>query len=440
MTWLQRYRIRHYIENSLVVLPVLGLIVALFLTEWVHSIEKQMGWESTLSVEAVRIVVGTLAASMLTFIVFLSSSLLVAVQLASAQLTPRVIAFIFRDPVTKISLTAFVFNFSVALEVLIRIEDKVPLITSKVAIWGCVVCLGSFFYLLDHVGKELRPSGILKRIGRKGRDVIMSVYPRSLREFPDLPRETLSFLDEEPAFTIPSRKDGVVLAFDIRGLMSLARNTDCLIEMVPQVGDFIAVDDPLFRIYRGGTGPSAVLLSQCVAVGQERTQQQDPALAFRIIVDVASKALSPAINDPTTAVLAIDQIHHLLKQVGNRHLDDGVIRDEQGNIRLIYRTPDWEDFVQLAVTEIRLFGAQSIQVVRRLRSMLEHLIEVLPPERTGNLRQELSSLQITTENCFLAPEDRTLAAAGDSQGMGGAPGRSHSQVNGPSDSTKSASV
>ena len=109
-------------------------------------------------------------------------------------------------------------------------------------------------------------------------------------------------------------------------------------------------------------------LRGCVAVGTERTLEQDPRFAFRILVDIANKALSPAINDPTTAGAAIDQIHHLLRTVAGRHLDDGRVRDSTGRLRLLYRTPDWEDFVHLAVTEIRHFGGVSIQVARRLRA------------------------------------------------------------------------
>ncbi len=111
--------------------------------------------------------------------------------------------------------------------------------------------------------------------------------------------------------------------------------------------------------------------------------EQDPAFAFRVIVDIASKGLSPAINDPTTAVLALDQIHHLLRHVGGRCLDNERVRDASGVVRLVYRTPDWEDFVTLAVTEIRQFGGSSIQVARRLRAMLENLIQTLPEVRAA---------------------------------------------------------
>ena len=147
--------------------------------------------------------------------------------------------------------------------------------------------------------------------------------------------------------------------------------------------------------------------------------EQDPAFAFRIIVDIASKGLSPAINDPTTAVLAIDQLHHLLRSVGGRHLDEGLAHDRSGALRLVYRTPNWEDFVYLAVTEIRHFGGTSIQVARRLRAMLENLVEVLPPERTALLRGELTLLHRSAGRFFPEPEDQALADVSDLQGVGG---------------------
>ena len=142
-------------------------------------------------------------------------------------------------------------------------------------------------------------------------------------------------------------------------------------------------------------------------------------LAFRVIVDIASKGLSPAINDPTTAVLALDQIHHLLRHVGLRRLDNEKVRDATGRVRLLYPNPDWEDFVVLAVTEIRHFGGSSIQVARRLRAMLEDLIQTLPEERSAPLRQELQMLKKSAQRFFQEPEDRALAEVSDAQGVGG---------------------
>jgi uncharacterized membrane protein len=419
MTWLQRYRIRHYVTNSIWIGPVVGMVAALVSARILDTIEASLGWESRVGTDVAQALLGTLASSMFTFIVFVSSALLVAVQLASSQLTPRIIAIVFRDPVTKASLVVFVFTFTFALAVLVRIRTSVPPLTVHLAAYSCLASLGVFLYLIDHVGKALRPSGALWAVASLGREVIESVYLQRLSDpHPEQPAVP-DVLGETPTGTIANSRDGVVLAFDIPGLVALAERADCVLELVPQVGDFIADGDPLFRVFHGKAGFPLDAVKQSVAVGQERTLEQDPTFAFRIIVDVASKGLSPAINDPTTAVLAVDQIHHLLRNVGQRRLDDGRICDANGRLRLIYRTPNWDDFVQLAVTEIRQFGGASVQIARRMRAMLENLIQTLPEERRPLLQQELKLLHRSAERSFAEPEDRALADISDLQGVGG---------------------
>jgi uncharacterized membrane protein len=419
MTWLQRYRFRHYFSDSIWIFPVLGTLAAVGAVRVLHGIEEEMGWISPVDADTARAVLGTMASSLFTSIVFVCTALLVAVQLASAALTPRIIALVFRDPVTKFSLTLLVFTFTFSLSALIRIKATVPLLSAHVAAYANLICLAVFLYLIDHLGKALRPSGALLAVAQLGRKVIESVYPHQVSDCKPPFLAAAGVLEGEPTRTITNVKDGAVLAFDIRGLVALAERADCVIELVPQVGDFIAYGDPLFRIFQGGESLSAETLCQSVAVGQERTPQQDPTFAFRIIVDIASKGLSPAINDPTTAVLAIDQIHHLLRNVGCRRLDDEKVRDAAGRLRLAYRTPDWEDFVELAVTEIRQFGGASIQIARRLRAMLENLIQTLPEERIARLRLELEKLPRSAKRFFPEPADLALADIGDLQGVGG---------------------
>jgi uncharacterized membrane protein len=420
MSWLRRYRIRHYIQNSIWVYPVLSSVAAIAAVRLLHVIEKDLDWESPVDADTARAVLGTLASALFTGVVFICSALLVAVQLASAALTPRIIGFVFRDPVIKFSLTVLVFAFTFSLAALLRIKATVPLLTTHAAVYGCLVCMAVFFYLIDHLGKALRPSGALRSIAGLGRRVIESVYPqRAVESSGKTAPQVAEVLDGKPTTTILNRHDGVVLAFDEPGLLSLAQRADCVIEMVPQVGDYVAFGDPLFRLYRGGATLPPEALCQSVAVGQERTLEQDATFAFRIMVDIASKALSPAINDPTTAVLALDQIHHLLRKVSDRYLDTGYVCDAAGRLRLVYRTPDWEDFVELAVTEIRHYGGESIQIARRLRAMLENLIQTLPEARAVRLRQELTLLHRSAERFFSEPEDRALAEVGDFQGVGG---------------------
>lgn len=143
--------------------------------------------------------------------------------------------------------------------------------------------------------------------------------------------------------------------------------------------------------------------------------------AFRILVDIGLKALSPAINDPTTAVLAIDQIHRLLKAVGKRRLQCDEISDDSGRVRLIYRTPNWEDYVHVACNEIRTCGAANVQIARRLRAMLDNLCASLPAYRRIALDQERGRLDRALETLYPIPEDLALARIPDAQGLGGSP-------------------
>jgi uncharacterized membrane protein len=223
--------------------------------------------------------------------------------------------------------------------------------------------------------------------------------------------------------TVPAKRDGAVMGCSIRGIVELARRADRVVELVPQVGDYIARGDPLFRIYggggEGGSSISPEVLRRRVEIGPERSLEQDPTFAFRIIVDIGSKALSAAINDPTTAVLAIDQLQHLLRLVSGRDLDAERVRDRFGVVRLIYRTPGWEDFIHLAATEVRQYGCESIQVNRRLRAMLESLLRAVPDVRKPALRQELEMLSRSVARFFPGQEEQAIAAQGDYQGVGG---------------------
>ena len=418
MNWLQRYRIRLYLRNSLWILPALSIPVALVTVALLTRYERAIGSQVNISPETGRAIMGTVAASTFTLVVLISSALLVAVQLASAQLTPRLIALVYRNPYRKLAFALFVFTFTFSIGVLVRIEDTVPRLAGYAAAYGFLLNLALFILFIDSIGKALRPSAAVRLVGLAGREVIRAVYPLPLKEDSKAPRPLKALGDGQPRI-VRNTVDGAVLAFDMKGLVALAQASNCLIELVPEVGDSIAASDPLFRIYHGGDDLTDSTLRNSVAIGGERTLEQDPMFAFRIIVDIASKALSPAINDPTTAVLAIDQIHHLLRDIGQRYLAEGQERDRVGRVRFIYRTPNWEDFVQLGTTEIRQYGRDSIQVQRRLRAMLKNLIDTLPERRAPVLRKELVLLTKLSQRAFLDLDDQTLAESGDLQGIGG---------------------
>jgi len=175
----------------------------------------------------------------------------------------------------------------------------------------------------------------------------------------------------------------------------------------------------LFHLYGSADAAIDAALADTVAFGAERTMEQDPTFAFRIVIDIALRALSPAINDPTTAVLAIDQLHRMLRLVGQRHLRTDEISGRSGRLRVIVRTPNWDDFVNLAFSEIRMFGAGNIQVVRRLRAMIENLMLTLPEHRHAELQRQLSLLERDARRHYPYPEDLLLAGIADVQGLGG---------------------
>ena len=419
MSWVTWYRIKLYIRNSIWILPALSIAAGLLTVALLNRLELAWGWRIDISPDTGRTVMSTIAGSMFTLVVVSSSAVLLVVQLASAQLTPRIIALVYRNNVRKLSMSLFTFTFTFSVAALVRIDDHVPLLTGYIAAYGFLLNLALFIHFVDSMGKSLRPSAALQKVAHAGREVIRDVYPRQLHEAESLLPKPVITSNGNQHRVVLNETDGVILAFDRKGLVTLAERSNCLIELIPEVGDFTAAGDPLFRIYEGGDDLNDDDLRSSIALGQERTIEQDPMFALRIMVDIASKALSPAINDPTTAVLAIDQIHHLLRDIGHRYLMNGREADSGGHLRLIYRTPDWEDFVRLAVTEIRHYGRDSVQVMRRLTAMLKNLIETLPEHRTPLLRKELRHIASSSERMFPEPDDQALAYTGDLQGMGG---------------------
>jgi uncharacterized membrane protein len=277
----------------------------------------------------------------------------------------------------------------------------------------------SFLFLIDYAARLLRPVRLVALVSDQGLDVIRAVYPEKAGDEAGA-SVAAGQLGQPARVVLQQGRSQIVLAVEIESLVREARRLDGVIEFVPQVGDFVAADEPLFNLYRGAVRIDDVLLHQSVAFGTERTMEQDPMFAFRILVDIALKALSPAINDPTTAVLALDQIHRLLRVVGRRHLHDEGIRDAAGQVRVVLRTPDWEDFVHVACNEIRACGVHSIQIPRRQRAMLENLIRTLPVQRHPALREQLDLLDRALPDHYKFPEDLALARIPDSQGLGGA--------------------
>lgn len=416
VAWNRLFRAVSYARSALWVVPLLAIVAVLVFAPVLRWIDGWLGWRMAgLGISGAAALYETVITLSLSFLVFTFGSLLVAIQVASGQLTPRIIATtLLRDNVVRSSVGLFVFSLVFSVMALNRLETRVLEITAFVTAVLGIACMAMFLFLIDYAARLLRPVSILTRVGNEGMRVIAALYPAISTETPSI---ALS-LPEPVRIVRHEGTPGIVLAIDRETLVREAQRTDGLIECVPHVGDFVAVDEPILRLYRGAANILDQTLREAVALGAERTLEQDPLFAFRIITDIALKALSPAINDPTTAVLAIDQLQRLLRGVGRRQLSREVLDDAAGAPRLVYRTPKWPDFVQISSTEIRMAGASSVQVARRLRAMLDNLIATLPPHRHAALIQERQRLDEMIERAYQLPDDLALARVPDSQGLG----------------------
>jgi uncharacterized membrane protein len=422
VTWDFFFRAVSYLKSALWTVPILAIVLVLVITPGLRAIDAWFAWRiSGLGPKGAESLYSTVITLTLSFMVFTFGSLLVAIQVASGQLTPRVIATtLLRDNVVRYTVGLFVFTLVFAVIALDRLETRVlEIVTLITALLG-IASIAAFLFLIDYAARLLRPVSILARIGNEGLAMITSMYPEQVGDTADEDSAPPASTDTSHRVVRHIGQAESVLALDVDTLVQLAQRTDGVIEFVPQVGDFVATGEPLFALHGGATVLRDDALHTTVAFGPERTMEQDPLFAFRIMVDVALKALSPAINDPTTAVLAIDQIHRLLRAVGVRRLRDEKTTDAAGRRRVIYRTPTWDDFVHIAFVEIRSCGAGSVQIARRQRAMLDNLIESLPPFRRPALEQERRRLDEAIASLYSIPEDLALARIPDSQGLGSA--------------------
>jgi uncharacterized membrane protein len=401
------------------VVPLACAALAMFAAPFVRWIDDQTHWPLlSFDTEGARALLAAFIAASISYMVFIASALLIALQLMSVSLSPRVIREFMVDWSYRIVLGLFVFAFIFSVAALARTTTAVRQLTLFVAVVLNVASIGAFILLIDYVLRNFRHSAIVNRISNQGLRVIETCYPNTAvsaeREEPlNLGRPVRTILHEA--------KSGVILAMDVKGLVNCAKQAGSVFVLLPQVGDFVAIGEKIIDVYKKGDGIAENGIEKFLAFGPERTMEQDPSFAFRILVDIAIKALSPGINDPTTAVLAVDQLHRLLLKIGSRQLDAGEGKDSDGDRRLYVTAPHWQDFVSLAISEIRIYGGGSLQICRRLEAMIKNLIDMLPPYRAPALIKELELLHAGAERHFPDAEDRLRAITPDALGLGGGP-------------------
>src|SRR2546429_2790523 len=254
LTWLQRHRLRRLLGASLWITAAACMVGAIAIAPLIRRLDEATRWSLFgFGPAGARALTAAFVSTTFTCIVFVFTILLVAVQIASAQLTPRIIARAFANNATRAAVGLFAFTFVYGLAVLSRIDASVPQLGIALTIVLNMATIATFVYLVSYLGEHLRPVSVLTDVGNRGIRVIEQVYPSRLTE-ETAPAEVLA---APPSQTVElSSKSGVVLALDIKGLTALAEREDCIIEVVPQVGDFVAKGDPLFNIYGGGPRPA----------------------------------------------------------------------------------------------------------------------------------------------------------------------------------------
>jgi uncharacterized membrane protein len=360
---------------------------------------------------------------MMAFTGIIFSLLFVLLQFGSTAYTPRIVAILGRNRVLFTAGGVFTGTFIYTLMALRGVGDihgeRTGMLTILVAFaWllASVFMLVRLFESLD----ELTHTHVLYMLGEAGQREVERLYPPWV-SVASAEEQTGIVLPEEPPTQVVVYRGTprYVVSLNVERLVALAERSDALFRIPFAPGDAVTAPARLVIVHAHGVPPKEEELRQAIVLGRERTLEQDPKYAIRLLVDIGIRALSPAINDPTTAVQALDQIESLLAHLGNRTLEIGRVKDSSGNLRLIYEATTWEDYLDLATSEIQQYGSTSVQVERRLAALLRFLGDHVPDCRRPAI-ERLAQRRALTLRSLRTPMAQALAPPGlsDRQGLG----------------------
>ncbi len=419
----QLAQIREWLRTGLWFLPLLGAIGAVLLALATVTLDEWLGGDkpSWLAFgrgeDSARLALSVIAGSTLTFTGTVFSITIIALQLASSQFSPRVLRTFLRDRSSQLCLAIFVATFLYALIVLRQVGGSEDVPVPGLAVTGSFLLvlssIGAFVYFVHHIAQSIRVVSIIESVARETRQSIRENCPAAFTD----PGAALEPPPTAPtAYIALDRGPGVLLGIDEDDLVEVARRHECVLVLLPTVGDYLPSGIDVFAVHGSDAVFSPEVLRH-LGVGPERTLFQDIPFGFRQLVDIAERALSPAVNDPTTAVQCIDRLHDLLRRLAPRPFPSGRYLDDDGQLRLVVPVVPWEAYVDLAFDEIRMFGAASLQVPRRLRAAVEDLLTVAPPHRMPALERQLNLLDEAIAHHYSTDGERALAARADPQGL-----------------------
>jgi len=423
MTWGIGFRIRQYVKGSLWLVPLIGGLIGILLAETSLWLDANLGvpteWQySAATATAVLSAIIGAVAALTGFVVTVA---VLVVQMATGTFSARYMRLWYRDRMLKGLLAVLIGTLLFAFRIIRQVEvNAVPDISVTIAGMAMALGLLLFVVFLDHILHRLRPVAVAALVAAQARHAFEATIRESSRPETAFVAPGTKPPSSTPTFVLHAQRAGSIQAIDTRGLVRFARRHGCLIVFRHAVGDFVPAGAAILEIH-GAEAPMAAStrLSGMIALGVERTVEQDAAFAIRIMVDIADKALSAAVNDPTTAVQVLDHLAETLRMIGTVPL----IEDHDGpaglQVGVLLPVRQWPDYLSLGVTEIREYGGSSIQVVRRLRAMLEELRELVLPDHRDAVIDELRRLDADVAASFGGSVDLDRARTADVQGIGG---------------------
>lgn len=419
ISWSTSFLFRQQARESLWLVPLLGAVAGVLLTQaslWLETrVTLPEAW--TYSESTASSVLATIAGAMVALISLVVTIGVLVVQMATGTLSARFMRLWYRDRVQKMALAAFTATFTFAYALLRKVEtDSVPSLgVSLAGVWVTADLIILLIYLNRFV-HMLRPVAVGASMANAGLALVDDWERELVPKTFDHPGRA----GTEPDLRVRALRSGALQAVHAEGIVKRATQRELVCVLPHTMGSFVTTGDVLLEVYGPGSARDAHTLRGMIALGQERSLDQDPGFALRILVDIAVRALSPAVNDPTTATQMINYIGTLLRGIGTSAPTwQDAWFDAAGRARLLVATRTWEDFLHLGVNEVRSYGITSTQTVRRLRAMLADLECDVTPERRAAVVRQRSILDRMVIAAFSDFDERAFALGTDHQGIGG---------------------
>ena len=382
--------------------------------------------------EGASSILRVVATTVITVNTLVFSLTVLTLQLASQQFSPRLLRTFLREGRTQAVLGVFLGTFAYALVVLAAVRsragvDDVPGLAVSAAFLFVLASIAAFVAFIDHIARSIRIDTLMRQVEKDTRSVIESQHPNPARA----QGERSTPQPPSGAVPIPARRSGFVTAVAPQSLERLALRHSAVLALASKVGEHVVEGAPLVLAWScrdGDAAPNADSLAEgvhdAVTITYERTMQQDIAYGLRQLVDVAVKALSPGVNDPTTAVHAIGHLASILCVLVGRDLSPIVRSDDSGLSRVILPTRTVQDYLDVACRQIRLYGARDAVVAVELLEMLAEVGRCATrEEQRAAVRHQAQMVLAAGEREIVEPHDRealrrAAAAASRTAGYG----------------------